>query len=53
MGQPQGIEYEEVTGTPSETKQADAPAASSPPPATLVQEQAAAVAAADGSKPSA
>ena len=52
MGQPQGIEYEEVTGTPSETKQAAAPAASSPPSATPVQEQTVAATAADGSKPS-
>ena len=52
MGQPQGIEYEEVTGTPSETKQAAAPAAPSPPPVAPSQEQAAATVAADGSKPS-
>ena len=53
MGQPQGTEYEEVTGTPSETKQAAAPAAPSPPPAAPSQEQAPATAAADGSKPTA
>jgi len=52
MGQPQGTEYEEVTGTPSETKQAAASAATRPPPVAPSQEQAAATVAADGSKPS-
>ena len=54
MGQPQGIEYEEVTGTPSGTKQEAATAAPVLPPAPVPQDQGvAASTAAEGSKPSA
>jgi hypothetical protein len=53
MGQPQGIEYEEVTGTPLKTKQAAAPAAPGPPPSSPIQDQGVTAPATDGDKPSA
>lgn len=52
MGTPQGTEYEEVTRTPLETKQAAVPAAPGSPPASPVQDQGVAAPVAEGGKPS-
>lgn len=52
MGTPQGTEYEEVTGTPSETKQEAAPAAPVSPPASPIQDQGVTAPVAEGGKPS-